>query len=75
MYHFNRVPFYSDVNFIDINMLYIVLVVIYWYKSVYRQAQATLPTLVVNKISHVYTVCLYVLKDGNCSFYLMFFMF
>ena len=36
------------------------------YESVYRQAQATLPTLVVNKISHVCTVCSYGLKD--CSF-------
>ena len=27
-----------------------------------------LPTLVVNKISHVCTFCLYGLKDGNCSF-------
>ena len=35
--------------------------------------QATLPTLVVNKISHVCTFCLYGLKDCNCSFYLMFF--
>ena len=46
------------------------------YESVYRQAaQATLPTLVVNKISHVCTFCLYSLTDCNCSFYLMFFMF
>ena len=30
--------------------------------------QATLPTLVVNKISHVCTFCLYGLKDCNCSF-------
>ena len=51
------------------------LVVIWLYESVYRQAQATLPTLVVNKISHVCTFCLYSLKDCNCSFYLMFFMF
>ena len=29
----------------------------------YRQAQATLPTLVVNKISNVCTFCLYGLKD------------
>ena len=43
------------------------------YESVYRQAQATLPTLVVNKISHVCTFCLYGLKDGNCSFYLVLF--
>ena len=28
-----------------------------------------LPTLVVNKISHVCTFCLYSLKDCNCSFY------
>ena len=39
------------------------------YESVYRQAQATLPTLVVSKISHVCTFCLYGLKDGNCIFY------
>ena len=38
-------------------------------ESVYRQAQATLPTIVVNKISHVCTFCLYGLKDCNCSFY------
>ena len=43
------------------------------YESVYRWAQATLPTLVVNKISHVCTFCLYGLKDCNCSFYLTFF--
>ena len=42
------------------------------YESVYRQAQATLPTLVVNKISHVCTFCLYGLKDGN---YLLFYVF
>ena len=77
MYHFNRgsVFFSSDVSFSDSYILYIVLVVIYLYESVYRQAQATLPTLVVNKISHVCTFCLYSLKDCNCSFYLMFFMF
>ena len=56
-------------------MLYIVLVVIKLYESVYRQALATLHTLVVNKISHVCTFCLYGLKDSNCSFYLMLFMF
>ena len=58
----------------DINILYIALVVIYLSESVHRQAQATLPTLVVNKISHVCTFCLYGLKDCNCSFYLMYFM-
>ena len=61
MYHFNRAErvLYSDVSFSDSYILYIVLVVIQLYKSVYRQAQATLPTLVVNKISHVCTFCLY----------------
>ena len=38
------------------------------YESVYRQAQATLPTLVVNKIIHVCTFCFYGLKYCNCSF-------
>ena len=42
------------------------------YESVYRQAQATLPTLVVNKISHVCTFCLYGLKDCNFSFHSVF---
>ena len=42
------------------------LAVIWLYESVYRQAQATLPTLVVNKISHVCTFYLDRLKD--CSF-------
>ena len=37
-------------------------------ESVYRQAQATLPTLVVNKISHVCTFCLYGLKIVNVAF-------
>ena len=57
MYYFNRWEraLYSDVSFIDINILYIVLVVIYLSESVYRQAQATLPILVVNKI------CVYIL--------------
>ena len=32
------------------------------YESVYRQAQATFPTLVVNKVSHVCTFCLSGLK-------------
>ena len=71
MYYFNR----GSVNFIDINILYIVLVVIYLSESVYRQAQATLPILVVNKINHVCTFCLYGLKDCNCSFYSMYFVF
>ena len=77
MYYFNRGrrALYSDsVSFSNIYILYIVLVVIYLYESVYRQAQATLPTLVVNKISHVCTFCLYGLKDCNCNFYVMFFV-
>ena len=53
-------------------MLYIVLVVIQLYESVYRQAHATLPSLVVNKINHVCTFCLYGLKDCNCNFHLIF---
>ena len=44
---------------------------IWLYESDYRQAQATLPTLVVNKISHVCTFCLYGLKDCNFSFSLL----
>ena len=32
-----------------------------------------LPTPVVNKINHVFTFCLYGLKDFNFSFYSMFF--
>ena len=62
MYYFNRGrrALYSDsVSFSNIYILYIVLVVIYLYESVYRQAQATLPTLVVNKISHVCTSFVY----------------
>ena len=39
---------YSDVSFININVLYTVLAVIELYESVYIQAQATFPTLVVN---------------------------
>ena len=50
----------STVSFSYIIILYIVLVVIYLSGSVYRQAQATFPTLVVNKIINgvhfVYTV-------------------
>ena len=48
------------------------LAVSWLYESVYRQAQATLPTLVVNKISHVCTFCLYGLKDCNLSFHFVF---
>ena len=65
---------YSDVRFINIGILYTVLTVIQLYECVYRQVQATLPTIVVNKISHVCTFCLYGLKDCNFSFYFMFFV-
>ena len=44
------------------------LAVIWLYESVYRQELATLPTLVVNKISHVCTFCLHGLKDWSCNF-------
>ena len=44
------------------------LAVIWLYESVYRQAQATLPTLVVNKISHVCTFYFYGLKDCKLLF-------
>ena len=53
--------------------VYTVLAVIWLYKFVYRQVQATLPTLVVNKISHVCTFCLHGLKDCSFSFHLMLF--
>ena len=65
----------SDVSFSDSYVLYIVLVVVWLYESVYGQAHATLPTLVVNKVSHVCAFCLYSLRDCGCSFCLMFFMF
>ena len=47
------------------------LAVIELSESVYRQVQAT---LVVNKISHACTFCLYALKDCSFNFYLMFFI-
>ena len=59
---------YFDVSFSNINTVYTVLAVIWLYKFVYRQVQATLPMLVVNKISHVCTFCLYSLKDCNFNF-------
>ena len=64
----------SDLSFSNINILYTVLTVIQLYECVYRQVQATLPTIVVNKISHVCTFCLYGLKDCNFGFYSMYFM-
>ena len=75
VYHFNRgsVHFILMFNFSNINILYTVLAVTWLYESVYRQAQATLPTLVVNKINHVCTFCLYGLKDCKFNFYLIIF--
>ena len=74
-YHFNRgnVHFILIFNFSNINILYTVLTVTWLYESVYRQAQATLPTLVVNKRNHVCTFCLYGLKDCKFNFYLIIF--
>ena len=48
--------FCSDVSFSDGYVLYIVLVVVWLYESVYGQAQATLPTLVENKVMRVHFV-------------------
>ena len=55
-------------GFSNSNILYTVLAVIWLYESVYRQAQATLPMLVVNKISHLCKFSLYGLKDCNFNF-------
>ena len=49
------------------------LAVICLFESVYRQAQATLPTLVVNKIRHLCKFSLYGLK--NCNFNFLFDVF
>ena len=74
-YHFNRgsVHFILMFNFSNINILYTVLAMNWLYESVYRQAQATLPTLVVNKRNHVCTFCFYGLKDCKFNFYLIIF--
>ena len=63
-----------DFSFNNSNISYTVLAVIWLYESIYRQAQATLPTPVVNKISHVCTFHLKDLKDCSFNFYLIFFM-